>query len=148
MKNLNLIIVKCAKRYIGITLLKWADCFIYFNWRLITLQYCSVFLPCINMNQPWVYMCSPSWTPLLLPSPSHTSGSSPCTSPKWADCFNGAIMHTKIIKKLTTAILNNLIFSMEIQSQNQKLYFNRNQLWCYYNLKMCIWNQDWSNPER
>ena len=29
-----------------------------FNWRLITLQYC--FLPYIDMNQPWVYMCSPS----------------------------------------------------------------------------------------
>ena len=33
------------------------------------------------MNQPWVYMCSPSWTPLPLLSPSHTSGSSQCTSP-------------------------------------------------------------------
>ena len=28
------------------------------------------------MNQPWVYMCSLSWTPLPSPSPSHTSGSS------------------------------------------------------------------------
>lgn len=27
MKNLYLIIVNCAERYIGITLLKWADCF-------------------------------------------------------------------------------------------------------------------------
>ena len=27
------------------------------------------FLPCIDMNQPWVYMCSPSWTPV--PPPSH-----------------------------------------------------------------------------
>ena len=34
------------------------------------------------MNQPWVYMCSPSWTPLLPPSPSHPSGSSQCTSPE------------------------------------------------------------------
>ena len=24
------------------------------------------FLPYIDMNQPWVYMCSPSWTPLPL----------------------------------------------------------------------------------
>ena len=30
------------------------------------------------MNQPWVYMCSPSWTPP--PSPFHPSGSSQCTS--------------------------------------------------------------------
>ena len=41
--------------------------FIYFNWRLITLQYCSGFLLYIDMNQPWVYMCSPSWTPPNLP---------------------------------------------------------------------------------
>ena len=26
------------------------------------------------MNQPWVYMCSPSWTPLPPPSPSHPLG--------------------------------------------------------------------------
>ena len=28
------------------------------------------------MNQPWVYMCSPSWDPLPPPSLSHPSGSS------------------------------------------------------------------------
>ena len=34
------------------------------------------------MNPPQVYMCSPSWTLLLPPSPFHPSGSSQCTSPK------------------------------------------------------------------
>ena len=34
------------------------------------------------MNQPWIYMCSPSWSPLLPPSPSNHSGSSQCTSPE------------------------------------------------------------------
>ena len=34
------------------------------------------------MNQPWVYMCSPSWNPLSPPSPSHPSGSSQYTSPE------------------------------------------------------------------
>ena len=34
------------------------------------------------MNQPWIYMCSPSGSPLLPPSPSHCSGSSQCTSPE------------------------------------------------------------------
>ena len=34
------------------------------------------------MNQPWVYMCSPSWTLLPPPSPSHPSGSSQRTSPE------------------------------------------------------------------
>ena len=32
------------------------------------------------MNQPWIYMCSPSWSPLPPPSSSHPSGSSQCTS--------------------------------------------------------------------
>ena len=39
-------------------------------------------LPYINMNLPWVYTCSPSWTPLPPPSSYHPSGSSQCTSPK------------------------------------------------------------------
>ena len=34
------------------------------------------------MYPPWVYMCSPSWTPLPPPSPYHPSGSYQCTSPK------------------------------------------------------------------
>ena len=34
------------------------------------------------MNQPWVYMCSPSRSPLPPPSPFHPSGSSQCTSPE------------------------------------------------------------------
>ena len=34
------------------------------------------------MNQPWIYMCSPSQSPLPPPSPSHPSGSSQCTSPE------------------------------------------------------------------
>ena len=35
-----------------------------------------------DMNLPWVYMCSPSRTPLPPPFPYHPSGSSQCTSPK------------------------------------------------------------------
>ena len=34
------------------------------------------------MDQPWIYMCSPSRSPHLPPSPSHPSGSSQCTSPE------------------------------------------------------------------
>ena len=40
------------------------------------------FLPHIDMNQPWMYMCSPPWPPLPPPSPSHPSGSSQGTSPE------------------------------------------------------------------
>ena len=48
--------------------------FIYF-----TLQHCIGFA-CIDLNLPWLYKCSPSWTLLPPPSPSHPSGSSQCTS--------------------------------------------------------------------
>ena len=34
------------------------------------------------MNQPWIYMCSPSWSPLPPPSLPGSSGSSQCTSPE------------------------------------------------------------------
>ena len=39
-------------------------------------------LPYTDLNPPWVYMCSPSWSPLPPPSPSQPSGSSHCTSPE------------------------------------------------------------------
>ena len=32
------------------------------------------FLPYIDMDQPWIYMCSPSWISLSPSSPSHPSG--------------------------------------------------------------------------
>ena len=37
-----------------------------------TILWCI--LPYIDMNPPWVHMCSPSWTPLPPLSPSHPSG--------------------------------------------------------------------------
>ena len=40
------------------------------------------FLPYIDMNHPWIYMCSPSQSPLPPPSPYDPSGSSQCTSPE------------------------------------------------------------------
>ena len=39
-------------------------------------------LPYINMNPPWVYTCSPSWTAVPSPSPYHRFGSFQCNSPK------------------------------------------------------------------
>ena len=62
-------------------------------------------LPYIDMNPPWVYLCSPSWTPLPPPSPSHPSGSSQCTSPErpvsciepgLAICFTYNISHVSM----------------------------------------------------
>ena len=47
------------------------------------------------MNLPWVYMCSPSWTPLPTPSASHPPGSSQCTSPEHPVSCNrlGLVIH-------------------------------------------------------
>ena len=42
------------------------------------------FAPYIDMNQPWLYMCSPSWNPLPLPFPTHHSGTSQCTSSEYS----------------------------------------------------------------
>ena len=52
---------------------------IYFYF--ILLYNTVLVLPYIDMNQPWVYMSSQSWTPLPPSTPYHLSGSSPCTSP-------------------------------------------------------------------
>ena len=57
--------------------------FLHSNFLLFFLLYNIVLvLPYVNMNPPWVYTCSQSWTPLPPPSPYHPSGSSQCTSPK------------------------------------------------------------------
>ena len=69
--------------------LKWNFYFYYFlnlnlfiligGWLLYNI---ILVLPYVNVNPPWVYTCSPSWTPLPPPSPYHPSGSSQCISPK------------------------------------------------------------------
>ena len=52
--------------------------FFLFIYLFILLYNIALVLPYIDMNPPWVYMCSPSWTPLL----PHPSGSSQCASPE------------------------------------------------------------------
>ena len=56
--------------------------FIFLLLLLFLLYNIVLVLPHINMNPPWVYACSPSWTPLPPPSSYHPSESSQCTSPK------------------------------------------------------------------
>ena len=60
--------------------------FFLINWFILIggslLYNIVVVLPYIHMSQPWVSMCSPSWTPLPPPSPPHPSGSSQRTSPE------------------------------------------------------------------
>ena len=56
--------------------------FLYFNWRLITSQYCGGFCHMLTWISHRCTCCSPSWTALPPPSWYHPSGSSQCTSPK------------------------------------------------------------------
>ena len=51
----------------------------YFLHCSMTFTILGWYFPYINTNQPWVYMCPPSRTPLSPPSPSHPSGLSQCT---------------------------------------------------------------------
>ena len=94
-------------------------------------------LPYIVMNQPRMYMCSPSWIPLPPPSPSHPSGSSQCTSPEHlvsciepglAICFTYDNIHVSMLfsqiippspsstesKRLFYTSVSNLIFKTKI----------------------------------
>ena len=56
--------------------------FLFFNFYfyLILLYNTVLVLPYIDVNPPWVYMRSQTWTPLPPPSTSHPSGSSQCIS--------------------------------------------------------------------
>ena len=56
--------------------------FFFFHLEANYFTILQWFLPYINMNQPWVYMCPRSWTPLLPPSPSH-----PSVHWLWVPCF-------------------------------------------------------------
>ena len=63
------------------------NCILFLLFIIIIIFYFLLYnivlvLPYISMHPPWVYTCSPSWTPLPPPFPYHPSGSSQCTSPK------------------------------------------------------------------
>ena len=83
------------------------------------------FLPYIDVNQPRVYMCSPSCTPLPPPSLSHPSGSSQCTIPEHlvsciepglAICFTYDNMHVSLL-------LSQIILASPSPTESKSLFF-------------------------
>ena len=70
-------------------------------------------LPYVNMHPPRVYTCSPSWTPLPLPSPYHPSGSSQCTSPKLpVSCIEPGLLQTMLSWTFVYKFLYEHMFSL------------------------------------
>ena len=62
---------KIPKRHNAAILVSWNSWWCNIFWIPLTLSiFFLLVLPYINMNPPWVYTCSQSWTPL--PPPSHT----------------------------------------------------------------------------
>ena len=85
--------------------------FFFFYFYFILLYNTVLVLAYMDMNPPWVYMSSQTWTPLQPPIPHHPSGSSPCTSPKHpASC----IEHRLAIRFLHDSIHVSMPFSQII----------------------------------
>ena len=85
--------------------------FFIFCFYFILLYNTVLALAYIDMNPPWVYMSSQTWTPLPPPIPHHLSRSSPCTSPKHpASC----IEHRLAIRFLHDSIHVSMPFSQII----------------------------------
>ena len=96
-----------------------------FSVYLFILLYNIVLvLPYIDLNPPWVCMCSPSWTPLPPPSPSHPSGSSQCTSPEHpVSCIKpGLAIHFTYDNIHVSMPLSHIILPLPSPTESNRLF--------------------------
>ena len=100
------------------------------------------------MNLPWVYLCSPSWSPLPPPSPSHPSGSSQCTSPEHlVSCIEpGLAIHFLYDNIDVSMLFSQIIPPSPSPSESKRLFYTSVflllsgiQFYCYHLSKFHIY---------
>ena len=124
--------------------------FIYFLIFYFIFKFYNIVLvlPNIEMNPPQVYMCSPLWTLLPLPSPYHPSGSSQCTSPKHpvsciepglATRFIHDIIHVSMPFSQISSPSPSPTESIRLFYTSVSLLLSRTQGYCYHLSKFHIY---------
>ena len=117
--------------------LSWQSDFsaFFLNWFILIggqLLYNILVVFAIHwQNQPQVYMCSPSWTPLLPPSPSYPSGSSQCTSPEHPEsCIEPGLVICFTYDNIHVSMLfSHIIPPLTSPTKSKRLFYTSVSLW-------------------
>ena len=93
-------------------------------YLFILLYNIVLVLPFIDMNPPWVYMCSPSWISLPPLSPSHPSASSQCTSPENpVSCVTpGPVIHFTYDNLHVSIPFSHIILPLSSPTESKRLF--------------------------
>ena len=144
MNFIFLYIIRC-ETYLVLFLFKFK--FIYFNWRLMTLQYCIGFAIHQHESAMGVHVF-PILNPLPPPFPYHLSGSSQCTSPKHpVSCIEpGLAIHFTCDNLHVLMPVSQIIPPSPSPSESKRLFYtsvslllSRIQGYCYHLSKFHIY---------